>query len=460
MNMDKLISYHEYQDKYDVVVVGGGTTGCTAAIAAARHGAKTLIIEKLPFLGGNMTGGLPWLGFHAKQTGELAVNGLPMEIIERLQKTNSATEFIMDPITGSAVGVNGSMLKLMLLDMLRECGVDVLFHSMVTGVEQKERTITGVFVQSKLENQLIRGSIFIDCTDNADVCVLAGAETILGRQTDSKRQVASNVIVFSGIDYNEMLDYFEQRPDQIRPFVLEPAVLNKLLDQMKHAPIFILGAFSEIITKAKAEGVPYDRQQLIGVAYPCYNELMLVASRVEAVDLSSSESHSRGEINGLEQTWGILQLLHQYIPGCKDARVVSFGTQLGIRETRHVIGDYMLTADDLLSATPFDDSIAKGAYHLDIHSPDHTGLETKQPPIYQIPFRSLLVKGVEGLMVAGRCLSATHEAMSSTRVAPISAAQGQAAGTAAALSVKRRQKLRDIPVKELQDELYKDKVLF
>ena len=149
---------------------------------------------------------------------------------------------------------------------------------------------------------------------------------------------------------------------------------------------------------------------------------MLVASRVEYVDLSDSESHTLGEINGLEQTWGILKLLREYIPGCKQARIVSMGTQLGIRETRHVVGEYVLQAEDLLNATSFDDSIAKGAYHLDIHSPDHNGLETRQPPVYQIPYRSLLPKGVNDLLVAGRgnCGSTLCEKEEKSAIASIS----------------------------------------
>lgn len=458
--MERVSPYIISKNEYDVIVVGGGTTGCAAAIAAARNGANTLIIEKLPFVGGNMTGGLPWLGFHAKETGEPVVGGIPMEIINRLQKIGAATEFVMDPITGSAVGVNGSMLKLLLMTMLKESGVSILLHSMVVDVEKKGASITGVFVQSKMGVELIRSRLIIDCTDNADVCLLAGCEAIMGRGSDNKCQIASNVIVYGDINYPEMLEYFRKNPDQVRPFALDDVTLKKLLKQMETAPIFVVGAFQKIIEQAKKDGVPYCRKQLIGVAYPCYNELMLVASRVEDVDLNNKESHTNGEIEGLEQTWGILQLLHNYIPGCQDARIVSIGTQLGIRETRHVVGEYMLSANDLLSGFKFEDSISRGNYHLDIHSPDHNGLETRQPPIYYIPYRSLLPKGIDNLMVAGRCISATHEAMSSTRVAPISAAQGQAAGTAAALCIKSEAPLRELEINELHEALSKNSALY
>ncbi len=458
--MDKKLEFITLDKKYDVIVVGGGTTGCCAALAAAREGVKVLIIEKHPFLGGNMTGGLPWLGFHAKKTGELVVKGIPLEIIERLQEAGGATEFVTDPIAGSAVGVNGNMLKLVLTDMLNKAGVDIILHSLVTGVEKRDNRVTGVYLQNKQGGQYIEGRAVVDCTDSADVCVLAGADYVVGRRSDSQRQVSSNVIILGDIDYKEMLGYFEQNPDQIRPFPLEEATLHKLLEQMKTAPVFVLGAFTKIIEQARAEGVDYQRKQLIGVAYPRNNELMLVSSRVANVDLNNINNHSLAEVDGMLQTWGILELLHGYIPGCSKARIVSTGTQLGIRESRHMEGDYLLTAEDLLSPAHFDDSIAKGGYHLDIHSPDHNGLETRQPPVYQIPYRSLLVKGIDGLLVAGRGISATHEALSSTRVSPISAAQGQAAGTAAALSAKENTVPRELDVKLLQKQLAAADVIY
>jgi hypothetical protein len=451
--MEKKFAFSTWKNKYDVIVVGGGTTGCCAALAAAREGAKVIIIEKHPFLGGNMTGGLPWLGFHAKKTGELVVKGIPLEIIERLQEAGGATEFVIDPIAGSAVGVNGNMLKLILADMLNNEGVDIILHSLVIDIEKKDNQVSGAYLQNKQGGQYIEGKVIVDCTDSADVCALAGADYVLGRRSDSQRQVSSNVIVMGDIDYKEMLNYFEQNPDQIRPFPLDEVTLYNLIEQMKTAPVFVLGAFTNIIKQAQNEGIDYQRKQLIGVAYPKTNELMLVSSRVANVDLNNINNHSLAEVDGMLQTWGILKLLHGYIPGCSRARIVSTGTQLGIRKSRHIEGDYLLTAEDLLNPTSFSDSIAKGGYHLDIHSPDHNGLETCQPPVYQIPYRSLLVKNIDGLLVAGRGISATHEALSSTRVSPISAAQGQAAGTAAALSAMENTLPRELDVNRLQKQL-------
>ena len=442
--------------QYDVIIAGGGTTGCCAAIAAARHGAKTLLVEKMPFCGGNMSSGLPWLAFHAQQSGELVVDGIPMEIIRRLQSTGGATNFVFDPITGSGVGVNGTMLKMILVRMLREASVDILLHTIISGVKTLNGRYKAIIITNKQGSQMIQSKTLVDCTDSADAAVMAGGRFILGRESDSKRQVSSNIMFFGDIDFSEMLQYFEAHPDQIRPFKLSDEVLTRLLKQMYTAPIFVLGAFSDIISAAKENGLNYQRDKLIGVAYTDNHELMLVASRVNDVDVNDIRNHSNAELDGMDQTWGILELLHQYIPGCKRARLVSCGAQLGIRETRHIEGDYLLTAQNLMEGGGFVDTICRGGYHMDIHSPDYAGLNTLQPPIYGVPYRSLLVKGVDGILVAGRGISATHEAMSSTRVAPISAAMGQAAGTAAALSIQQNLSLREIAVSELRDMLKKD----
>lgn len=455
MNNEKYILKNEIQFEadYDVIIVGGGTTGCCAAIASARGGAKTAIVEYNAFLGGNMTSGLPWLGFHSYEEKRMVVKGIPLEIIERLQKIGGASEFLYDPICSSAVGVNGTLLKVVLAEMAEEEKIDVYFHSLAIAARKDGNQVTGVYIQNKQGCQLLKAKVTIDCTDSADVCVLAGAKYEKGRRSDNKVQVASYILRVGQINIDEMVDYFEKNPDQMRPFTISSSVLNEMIRQMRTAPLFILGAFPELIAKAKASGINYGRDRLIGVAYPKQREIILVASRVENVVPNDVRNYSRAELLGIKQSKVIIELLRKYIPGCQNAQILSGGSQIGIRESRHVFGDYYLTGEDLLSGKKFKDVIALGAYHLDIHSPDHEGLESKRPPVYQIPFRSLVVNGMEGLMVAGRGISASHEAMASTRITPISAAQGHAAGTAAALSVKYGVLPRCVDTKKLQAKL-------
>ena len=186
--------------------------------------------------------------------------------------------------------------------------------------------------------------------------------------------------------------------------------------------------------KALADGVDYPRDRLIGTGNALSGELVLVASRVENVNPNDTENYTHAEMEGLAQTVGIMDLLHHYLPGCKHAHLISVGHSIGVRETRHMSGRYRLTGEDLMNAKSFEDTIAHGAYHLDVHSPDHKGLESQTPKPYSIPFRICQPIGIDRLLLAGRSVAADQAAESSLRVIPILGAIGQACGTAAALA--------------------------
>jgi hypothetical protein len=225
---------------------------------------------------------------------------------------------------------------------------------------------------------------------------------------------------------------------------------------MRRADVFVMGSFYDLVRRARADGLALPRTFLPGVAYPPRGEIMHVGVRVEDVDPNDAENYTRAEIEGARQAQLWLTFLRTYVPGCAQCRLVTTPSHIGMRETNHMRGEYTLTRDDLMEGRMFEDAIALGGYHLDIHSPDHGGTETERPPCYQIPYRCLVPRDVDGLLVAGRCISATHEALSSTRVIPISMAQGQAAGTAAALAVRLGVNVRDVPIGALRTQLTRD----
>lgn len=455
--MEKIfVNKVQSEESYDVIVIGGGSTGICAAIASARGGAKTAIIEYYGFLGGNAVCGIPWMGFHNFHDKQMVVKGIPLELIERLRKVGGASEFHLDPICSSTVAVNGSLLKMILAEMVQEEKIDVYLHSLASGVEMEENHIVGVYIQNKQGCQLLKAKVVIDCTDTADVAVMAGAGYEFGRNSDNKVQVSSYIHNIGGIDVDKMIDYFEENPDQMRPFNFSGELMKDLLQRMRTTPVFILGAFPKLIEKAKQDGIDYDRDRLIGVVYTKTREMVLVASRVGNVNPNDVRNFSHSELMGMRQTRGIMEFINKYMPGGETAYLKGSGHQIGIRETRHIFGDYYLTAEDLLSGKNFDDAVALGAYHLDIHSPDHNGVESRKPPIYKIPYRSLLPKGIEGILVAGRGTCADHEAYSSIRVISISGAIGQGAGTAAAIAVKSNIAPRYIDAKILQAKLMED----
>jgi hypothetical protein len=440
------------QLSYDVVIIGGGTTGVCAALAAARGGAKVAIIDIQGFLGGNACNGMAWYGFHSTKFVQM-VSGIPFEIIQNLREINGASEFCPDPVSGSMVQVNSTLLKLVLAKMCIKENIDVHLHSLLTDVEYCNKNEQVVLVHSKVECKRYISKVLIDCTDTGDVAILAGALYHQGRMEDGKMQVASSTLFISGIDMPILLDYFKKHPDQLRPIAVPEEELIKLVERMPTVPVFGMGAFPDLIAKAKLEGLDYPRDRLVGQCFVQTGEMMLVASRVENVNPNNEESYSRAEFEGTLQMEVTLKLLRDYLPGCSNARISGSGHSIGIRETNHIEGDYWLETEDLMIGKKFSDCIACGSYHLDLHSPDHQGITTQHPPVYNIPYRCLLPKGIDGLLIAGRAFSATQLVQASTRVIPIAGAIGQAAGTAAAIAVKKSISPREIKIFELLNDL-------
>lgn len=437
----------------DVIVVGGGTTGIAAAVAAARHGANVMLIEQLGFLGGNAAIVPAWLGFHSLD-GELMVKGIPLEAVERLQREGGATDFHRDPICGSVVGVNTHWWKLVAAEMAVDAGVVVRLHSRVAAVERQDDGTLEVTAECRGVPQAFTGKQLVDCTDTGEAARMAGAELTRGRDRDGSVQVASWSFAVNGVNVLELIDYLLENPQDARPF---PDVeLYDWLARLRQAEVFVLGAFASLVSRARAEGMELPRDNVPGVVFAHRGEFFTVASRVVDVDPGDPESLTRAELTGMRQARQWLAFLRQYVPGFSDADLVATPHQIGLRETNHLVGAYQLTGDDLMSGRIFEDAIAAGAYHLDIHPPDHAGIDTQRPPHYQIPFAALLPRDTDGLVVAGRAISATHEAMASTRVIPISMALGQAAGTAAALATAAGCELRNLDVQSVRRALRDD----
>ncbi len=437
---------------YDVVVVGGGATGIVAAMAAARSGVKTAIIEYNGFVGGNVIPGLPLLGYH-NGNGQVVVRGIAYEIATRLQEMGAATEFYLDPITSDVLGVDPHWFKYLVTKMLQEAGVDFFLHSMLSDTIVEDGTVKGVMIQNKEGSQMLSAKVVIDCSGDGDAAVHAGADYVYGRQSDRKTQVSTLVFRVRNIDFKPLMQYFRSNPTQIRPWSLSDEVATQLMDQMETSEVFVLGGLQQYIEQAVRDGAAYPRANLVGVCIPKFDQMIVVSSRVEGVDPNNNRSYSNGEVAGLLQMKDVFDFMRDYAPGFENIQLIDTGHQIGIRESRHIVGDYLLTGEDLTTSKQFDDVIALGGYHIDIHSPDHRGIQSQKVSTYEIPFSCLLPKGLEGMLLAGRPISATHEAMASTRVIPIQMAQAEATGVAAAMSVQQSKPLRDLSVKELQSRL-------
>jgi len=363
--------------------------------------------------------------------GDPVVGGVLARLLERLVKAGGAIPPSL--ATGYVVPFDPEWFKLTALDLLDEAGVQFLFHAFASGV-LGESSVNGVIFETKSGPVAIRAKVTIDCTGDADLAVQAGAPHEVGR-ADGLVQPMTLMFRMAQFGHAAFEEYVKKNPKQWRG-------VHGLWDLVREA------------TQAGVLKLP--REDILFFATPHEGEVSVNSTRVTRVmgtdvwDLSYAEWMSR------QQMRQIAAFLREYVPGFEESYVVQSGVNVGIRETRRIVGDYQLTADDVLSARKFDDAIARGAYPVDIHNPTGTGTILKRLPpgeAYDIPLRCLLPRNTEGLIVAGRCMSGTHEAHSSYRVMPIVMATGQAAGVTAAIAAKEGMPPRTVPVRRVQREL-------
>lgn len=410
----------------DVLVCGGGLAGTMAAVAAARAGARVLLVERYGFLGGNATGGAV-AQFNSWQTasGRRVVAGLAAEVVQRLERYGAAGALeIFTMSTGhrmDRIEYAPEVLKLVLDDMVTEAGVQPLLHAMLLDVQREGARITGVRVLTKSGVLPVHPRVLVDTSGDIDALYRAGAR-FLELGAGEQLQPATMMFRFGPVDFAR----FEAVPREERARLARQG--------------FEQGALARAALHAARD--PFSSDGWFNI------------SRL-GIDATDVMALSRAEIEGRRQAWRAAQYLRSAVPGCEGGRLQAFATQLGVRETRRIAGDHVLTAEELLAPVAFDDAIAAGAYPIDIHPAAGGGLEYRAfgaDHAYQIPYRSLVPQGLDNTLVAGRGVSATHSALAAIRVMTISMAVGQAAGTAAALATRTAgaADVRAVPMRELQ----------
>jgi len=434
----------------DVLVVGGGPAGLGAALGAAAAGAEVVLAERYGFLGGNATAALvmPLMSFHTQRgrpaplsetdlmphdhgSGEPVVAGALRTLLERLVAAGGALR--PSERTGFTLPFDPEVFKQVALELLDEAGVRYLLHAFATDV--LGHGPDGVVLATKSGPVAITARAVVDCTGDGDVAALAGAPYEVGREDD--HLVQPMTLVFRMVDFEAaaFAAYVKGHPEQWRG---------------------VHGLWDLVRAATEAGELNLAREDILFFGTPHEREVSINSTRVTGVLGTSVWDLTRAEWESRRQMREIVAFLRRHVPGFERAYAVQSGVNVGVRETRRVIGEYQLTADDVLSARKFDDVIARGAYPIDIHNPRGRGTTlVRLPPgeAYDIPLRCLLPQRVDGLIVAGRCISGTHEAHSSYRVMPIAMATGQAAGVCAALAARAGKSLRDVPVRTVQDEL-------
>lgn len=429
----------------DVLVVGGGPSGIIAAQAATEDGLKVALIDSRSFLGGNLTIGLPILGFLG-QKGNQIIKGLPDKFIKRLAAQDAASEHRPCPLHMSLTLVEQEAVKNEALKMLTEAGVKVLLYTFFSGVVMDGNKLKGVIVESKSGREAVLAKVVIDCTGDADVAFRAGVPCEKGND-EGGMQPPTLMFCLGGVDTDKLrMSIAEEPRTYLTDFI--PAEYFGQNHQ------FIVVGLRGLMQKAREDGFDLPVERTILITGLRKGEVWVNMTRINGVDGTDPASLSYGEIEGRRQIDQIQEYLIKYVPGFENAHFTKMAPFLGIRETRRIVGQYVMTKDDILSCGRFDDAVAVASYPLDIHHPQGGGCTLEWcGDCYDIPYRSLVPLKVDNLLIAGRSISTTHEAMSAIRVMAPCMAMGEAAGRAAKMAVRNNISPANINVKQLQEEL-------
>jgi hypothetical protein len=414
---------------YDVIVCGGGPSGVVAALASARNGAHTLLIEKYGFVGGSSTAAMvyPWMSFHTS-CGEQVIGGIAQEIVSHLQEWGASPGHLRDTIgfVHTLTPFDMEIYKVLADQLLIEAGVEVVYHTQFVGVDMTGNHIEDIRIRDREGEHTLTARIYIDSTGDGDLAVASGASFIIGTKKDHRTQPMTMNFVMGGVDLDEIKAYMCENPGEFHS--------DSLIDELDHLPLTGVSGFFSIWKKYSPPEIPRDRLLFFAGMQP--GEVNVNTTRIVNRNGTKPKDLSKAEQEGRTQVKLLIEFCRKYVPGFQNGYLSRLPTQIGVRETRHIMGQYVLTAEDVISAERFEDVIARSGYPLDIHDPTGSALESEKIPdgkAYDIPYRSLIPQKIDNLLLNGRCISVTHTAFSSTRLTPSCMAIGQAAGTAAAL---------------------------
>jgi len=408
---------------YDVIVVGGGITGCAAAISASKHGVKTLLIESSGFLGGAASNCLvfpfmPYATSVKDENGNDKRHYLSRGFFDELRK--DLLKFGNDSSFGD------EDLKRVLDNKTTEAGVDVLFHAVLCGVEKDGNHIKSVSVATKSGVFTFDGKVFVDTTGDADLIAMAKIPNHLGRPNDSLCQPMTLCFRVANVD----IEKFRENRDYMQKCYRDWRASGKITNPREDILVFEY--------------------------HPVENMLHFNTTRVVKLNPVDPFDVSKAEMTARYQVEEIMNFFKEIkMPGMENAQLVYTAPYIGVRESRMLTGEYVLTGKDLVDCTKFDDSIAAGNYDIDIHNPEGSGTSHYYFPKgtwYTIPYRSLIPKNedCDNLLTGGRCISVDHEAQASIRIMPICCTTGEAAGIGAYVAVKNGSTVQNADITEIQ----------
>ncbi len=411
---------------FDLIVAGGGFAGAVSAITAARKGLSVLLIERYNALGGAAVHALvtPFMRYWDKRQKDKTPDNSKgyfcgsvfLEVVREMQKISGEE---------NDTRFDEEIMKLVLNRMAVSAGVQLLYNSVVTDVEEKDGVLSAVKVYTKGGTLRFTADYFIDATGDGELSALAGCDFQLGRESDSLCQPMTLSFRMSGIDMEQ--------------YLIDKPGINPLYEEWK-----------------KAGKIKNPRENIL--VFLNYNEgvLHFNTTRIVKLDPTNAEDVTKAEIMAREQVFEMMEFLRENFEAFKNADLVSTGIQIGVRESRMIVGEHTLNQEEMLAYTKFEDGIAACNYDIDIHSPDGSGTSHYYFPsgkYYTIPYGCLVPKDSENLLVAGRCISTTHEAQASIRIMPTVCTIGEAAGIAAAVACEDKTSVKSVDVQKVRARL-------
>lgn len=429
--------------QFDVIVAGGGPAGINAALAAARQNKRVLLIEKYGFLGGMSTiaGVYPWMTFHSSD-GTQVVKGIADEIVERLKQREGSPGHQRDTcgFVYSVTPYDGEEYKLLAAEMLHEEGVTLLLHTTLTSVVKEDNIITEVCCFSGGKYYTFSGKMFVDTTGDATLSSMADVPVQIGEKNTHKTQPMTLKFRLANVDLDAVKTYMLENPDNF---------LDKTpFSELEELPLTAVQGFYK---EWKEADIGINRDQVLFFTGPHDNEVVVNMTRVQGLNPLDPLELTEAEVIARKQVKLLEKFFKSYIPGFENAFVSYIPPQIGIRESKRILGVYSMTKEDIVNGRKFKDGIATSGYPIDIHAPTGKGMtiaEVGGQGTFEIPFRALIPQKVDNLLVAGRCMSADHTALASVRLTPTAMATGQAAGTATALCIDQ-----DVAPRELNTDL-------
>lgn len=437
--------------KVDVLVAGAGTAGIIAGLAAARSGADTLMVDKLRCLGGQFTAGMQgaWVGFSDKKN--VIVKGIAWDIRDRLIARGAYKENNVN--TDVCYMYDTEVAKIVLDEMVaEEDNLDVYLDTLITDVIMDGDKVKGLVCLSEGEEMEIRADVVIDCTGDAVVSYLANAPYEI--RDKEHTQPCTLMGKMAGVDIAKVQKYYEEHPSVIDTY-LPPAW--RAFDTL---PGYMHYGLADLLTGDDVpERLLYLRKWL---AYfnetPNPGEIVINCSgAIINHSISGFGDRTKMETSAEKCLYDVAEVYKRYVPGFENAYLSGMGSLLGIRETRRIVGDYQVTLDDFINAREFEDSIGRGAmpagYHRADGSQDMDVYNLEPGTSMTIPYRCMLPKGKDGLLVAGRCVSYEPDVANCIRCMAQCMAMGEACGVAAAMASREGIEPRDVDIKKLQAQL-------